>query len=170
MSPYIFNRLFIDIFYFEKNTYIYSFSANHISITRRRNKKKRAFPERSVIYMHYFYSIHLATRQKNWISCRVYRYTSLFSLAACNIGNALGECAVILSGILCSIYLHLSLQTSSTSFHRPPLISCSFFLPPHILCLSSPVERNSIRRAEWRHQNISILISLPRPALLNPRA
>lgn len=43
----------------------------------------------------------------------------VFTLRACNIGNALGEYAVILSGILCNTYLPY-LQTSSTSFHYPP--------------------------------------------------
>lgn len=107
-------------------------------------------------------------KELNFLS-RIYGYTLLFSLAACNIGNTLGERAIILSGILCNTYPTYP-QTSSTSFHIAPsfrtLSSCCY----SSYSLSSFVEHNSIRRAEWRHQNISILISLLRPALLNPRA
>jgi len=107
-------------------------SVMHLLITHFRCTIKKMCTQKNINLL--LYTSYKCVKRLNFLS-RIYWYTSLFSLRVCNIGNALGECAIILSGILCNTYLPY-LQTSSTSF---PLILCSFFLllPPRILYLRS---------------------------------
>lgn len=117
--------MYINYYILLGNYHMYMISSftDNVSIAHCRNKKMRT--RKSITLLLFRMSCECA-KKLNFLS-RIYGYTLLFSLAACNIGNALGECAIILSGILCNTYPTYP-QTSSTSFHIAPLISYSFFL------------------------------------------